>query len=81
MNMVNRGRYHVRLSPTEWTKYAEPMHGLRMLGVIERGGRLDALAVDGQGCYFAVFGRRKMPLVQRKVEMAMEAFNGLLSDD
>jgi hypothetical protein len=73
MANVNRGRYNVRLSPTEWTKYAEPLPGLRYLGVIERAGQLAALGGDDTGEYFAVFGRRKMPLVKRKVESALNA--------
>lgn len=73
VNNLNRGRYSVRLSTTEWKTHAEPVPGLRYLGVIERSGQLAALGVDDAGEYFAVFGRRKTPLVKRKVESALNA--------
>ena len=73
VNDLNRGRYSVRLSETEWKTHAEPVPGLRMLGTIERSGQLAALGVDDAGEYFAVFGRRKTPLVKRKVESALNA--------
>lgn len=73
VNNLNRGSYSVRISETEWKMHAEPVPGLRMLGVIDRGGHLAALGVDDVGEYFAVFGRRTMPLVKRKVESALNA--------
>ena len=72
---TNRGRYSIALHNPHWSAYAEPLPGLRFIGVITRRGETHALAVNDAGEYFAVLGRRTWPLIARKVNKALEAAN------
>jgi hypothetical protein len=64
---INRKPYKIELSETAWAAHAVPLAGLHYLGVITRDGTAGGLARDEAGSYFAVTGRRVMPLITRKV--------------
>lgn len=71
MNHPNRGRLVVNLSGP-WREHALPMDGWTMLGTVQRGQEVGALAQAADGSYAMVNNRRIQPLNERKVKACLE---------
>jgi hypothetical protein len=71
-----KARWGVRLGQSEWARHT---HGcsvgesLRLLGSVQRGAQVGALAVDSNGDYFQVNGEYVAPLNKRFIAKAVSA--------
>ena len=71
-----KARWVVRLGQSEWARHT---HGcsvgesLRLLGSVQRGAQVGALAVDSNGDYFQVNGEYVAPLNKRFIAKAVSA--------
>ena len=66
----------VRLGPDEWARHTRPGSvgkSLRLLGSVQRGAQVGALAVDENGGYFQVNGEYVAPLGKHVVAKAISA--------
>lgn len=60
-----RSKWVVRLGPPEWQRHTQSRNvgeTVRMLGSVQRGAQVGALAVDGNGDFFQVNGEYLTPL-------------------
>lgn len=61
-------KWVVRLGQLEWARHTHDRNvgeSLRLLGSVQRGAQVGALAVDGNGDYFQVNGEYVAPLNKR----------------
>ena len=66
----------VRLGPAEWARHTRAGsvgESLRLLGSVQRGAQLGALAVDEAGGYFQVNGEYVAPLGKHVIAKAISA--------
>jgi hypothetical protein len=74
-----KARCIVRLGAAEWARHTRPssvVESLRLLGSVQRGAQVGALAVDDNGTYFQVNGVYVAPLSKRVVAKAVTAAQG-----
>ena len=71
MSDLNRKRHVVVLSDSAWEKYSALVDGYQMVGTVQRGEYVAALALK-DGKYYAVVQGRCDPLVQRKIELGVQ---------
>lgn len=69
-----KSKWLVRLGPAEWARHARAEGvdpSLRLLGSVERGAQIGALAVDDDGDYFQVNGQYVARLNKRLIAKAV----------
>jgi hypothetical protein len=71
MSNLNRNRPIVALN-NMWRMYTTPVVGCTMLGTVQRQLQIDALAQLANGDYVAVKNGRIEPLVNRKIQLAID---------
>ena len=70
MANLNRTRHLVVLSDTAWEAFTNPVDGYIMIGTVQRGEHIGALAVK-DGRHFCVVKGLCEPLNERKIEQGM----------
>ena len=71
-----KAKWVVRLGQAEWARHTNAPSvnaSLRLIGSVQHGARLGALAVDGNGDYFQINGEYIAPLNKRHVSKAVSA--------
>ena len=71
-----KSKWVVRLGQLEWSRHARPHDvgdGIRLLGSVQYGAQIGALAIDDSGEYFQVNGAYVARLTKRHIEKAMSA--------
>ena len=71
-----KAKWDVRLGPAEWARHTHARDldpSLQLLGSVQRGAQMGALAVDSQGEYFQVNGQHLAPLNKRLIAKAVAA--------
>lgn len=71
-----KAKWIVRLGQVEWSRHTraeDAGESLRLLGSVQRGAQIGALAVDGEGAYFQVNGAYVAPLNKRLIAKAVAA--------
>lgn len=71
-----KSRWIVRLGPSEWSRHTrggDVGEGLRLLGSVQYGAQVGALAVDDSGEYFQINGAYVAPLTKRHIAKAISA--------
>jgi hypothetical protein len=71
MANLNRKRHGVILSDSSWEKYTKPVDGFVMVGTVQRGDYIGALAIKDSR-YFCVVNGLCEPLVERKIALGMQ---------
>jgi hypothetical protein len=69
-----KAKWVVRLGRSEWTRHTQGGNvgeSLRLLGSVQRGAHVGALAVDSNGDYFQVNGEYVAPLNKRFMAKAV----------
>ncbi|AKJ31675.1 hypothetical protein [Caldimonas brevitalea] len=77
-------QWRVRLGDVYWRRFTHPRaedDPLRLLGSIERGAQIGALAVDPEGLYFQVNGDHLAALSTSQVRAAVRRAQGGGSND
>lgn len=75
MGGQNRGRLTVLLGGP-WRLYSHPLAGWEMLGTVQRGMEIGALARSSAGIYAQINAGAVRSIDQRKVVAAIEACSG-----
>jgi len=73
-----KSKWVVRLG-LEWQRHTQSHsvgESLRMLGSVQRGAQVGALAVDGDGDFFQINGEYVAPLNKRLIAKAVKAAQG-----
>ena len=73
-----KSKWVVRLGQ-EWQRHTQSRsvsESLRMLGSVQRGAQVGALAVDGNGDFFQINGEYVAPLNKRLIARAVKAAQG-----
>lgn len=73
-----KSKWVVRLGQ-EWQRHTQSRsvsESLRMLGSVQRGAQVGALAVDGNGDFFQINGEYVAPLNKRLIGKAVKAAQG-----
>lgn len=73
-----KSKWVVRLG-LEWQRHTQSRsvgESLRMLGSVQRGAQVGALAVDGNGDFFQINGEYVAPLNKRLIAKAIKAAQG-----
>lgn len=71
-----KAKWIVRLGQIEWARHTRAEDAgehLRLLGSVQRGAQIGALAVDSEGAYFQVNGAYVAPLNKRLIGKAVSA--------
>jgi len=71
-----KAKWVVRLGQSEWVRHTHTRNvgeSLRLLGSVQHGAQVGALAVDGNGDYFQVNGEYVSPLNKRYIAKAISA--------
>jgi hypothetical protein len=71
-----KAKWIVRLGQVEWSRHTrteDAGESLRLLGSVQRGAQIGALAVDSEGAYFQVNGAYVAPLNKRLIGKAVSA--------
>lgn len=74
-----KAKWIVRLGQHEWARHTRPQDAgdaLCLLGSVQRGAQIGALAVDQEGAYFQVNGEYVCPLNKRLIGKAVSAAKG-----
>jgi hypothetical protein len=71
MNNLNRKRHVVIFSDAAWEKYTAPVDGFVMVGTVQRGDHVGALAIKDSR-YFCVINGLCEPLVERKIALGVQ---------
>ena len=74
-----KAKWLVRLGQPEWERHTHSHNvgdSLRLLGSVQRGAQVGALAVDGNGDYFQVNGEYVAPLNRRLIAKAVSSAGG-----
>jgi hypothetical protein len=75
---VPKAKWVVRLGASEWPRYTRGSRigeSLQLLGSVQRGAQVGALAMDGNGDYFQVNGEYVAPLNKRLIAKAVSSAN------
>lgn len=74
-----KAKWIVRLGQHEWARHTraeDAGDALCLLGSVQRGAQIGALAVDQEGAYFQVNGEYVSPLNKRLIGKAVSAAKG-----
>jgi len=71
-----KSKWVVRLGQSEWSRHARHNDigtGMRLLGSVQHGAQVGALAIDDNGEYFQVNGAYVTHLTKRHIDKAMSS--------
>jgi hypothetical protein len=74
-----KSKWVVRLGQPEWQRHTQSRNvseSLQMLGSVQRGAQVGALAVDSNGDFFQINGEYIAPLNKRLIAKAVKAAQG-----
>jgi len=71
MTNPNRKRHVVVFTDTDWEKYSAPVDGYIMVGTVQRGDLIGALAIKDSR-YFCVINSMCEPLIERKIKLGID---------
>ena len=73
---AKRSKWHIRLGHHEWMKYTyarQDNDELKLLGSVQRGAQVGALAINQEGEFLQVVGDYLVPLNKSQVSKALAA--------